>query len=85
MPPPLTQAVSEEIIGYFVNCEDTKFVHAATAVSVLQINAMRHNWETNGEVTPTKHLDQGKPRSMSSELMIFLTSWSKDPQPISVR
>lgn len=77
MPPPLSEQVREEIIKYFIKCEDTSFIHAATTVSVTQINRMRRYWEKSGEVTPPKHVDQGRPTILAEEvvddLLLFLS------------
>lgn len=86
MPPPLTDKVREEIADYFIKCEDTSFIHAATTVSVPQINRMRRNWEKWGEVTPPKHVDQGRPALLVKEIVDDLLFFClKDQRPIWMR
>lgn len=69
MPPPLSEKIREEIAEYFIKCEDTSFIHTATTVSVTQINRMRRNWEKSGEVTPPKHVDQGRPLVLAEDIV----------------
>lgn len=77
MPPPLSDEVREEIAEYFIKREDISFIHTVTTVSVTQINRMRRYWENLGEVTPPKHVDQGRSailaRDVVDDLLFFLS------------
>lgn len=77
MPPTLFDKVREEIADYFIKYKDTTFIHAATTVSVPQINCMRRNWEKLGEVSPPKYVSQGRPallaKKIVDDLLLFLS------------